>query len=105
MTTDPWPGLDQFITDLRFDEIAQAESRRVAYVPPASVDRVRSLIEQAGVDHLVTVKPHPWLPPHTWLLVDQQALDAECAKTMQHLRNQPRYPDRPWSDPPHPGQP
>jgi hypothetical protein len=83
--TDPWPELERFLTDAQFRRIAEAESTRTLYVLPADTDRAQWLVEQTGVDHLVTVKPHPWLPADTWIVADEQALEAGYQEWLREL--------------------
>lgn len=101
-----WPDLEQFLTDVAFAEIVAAEATHTLYVQPDQHDRAVWLVEQAGADHLVTVKAHPFLADDMWLLVDEQAIEADQREWQQHIRHRPLPmlfgdPQRPYFDPAH----
>jgi hypothetical protein len=85
--TDPWPELESFLTAAKFWQIAEAETESdlVLYVPPTDVNRAQWFTEQAGVDRLVTVKPYPWQPANSWLLVDEQAMEVKYQEWLREL--------------------
>lgn len=91
-----WPELERVVTDLRFWDIAGNEATRALYVLPADVDRARWIVEQAGAGRRVAVKASPLLPANTWLLVDEQALEAGWREFRQQILRGPLFSPGPW---------
>lgn len=99
-----WPDLERFLTDAAIAAIVEAEATRTLYVQPAQRDRAVWLVEQAGADHLVTVKANTFLADDMWLLVDEQAMEADQREWQQQTRHRPLSmlfgdPQRPYFDP------
>jgi hypothetical protein len=83
--TASWPELEGLLTDLRFAEIATAESTRVLYVLPRDLDRARGLVKEHGCEQFITVIDSPYVPEGMWFLADHQAIKAAFGESMQHM--------------------
>ena len=72
---------------IRCAEIERQEAKRTVVVPgPASAVKLDAWLIAHGLDDVITVKTSQALPPDTWLLIDEQAIEADLAETLQHWR-------------------
>lgn len=76
------------LTEARFWAQVTRDAERRVYCPPVRKAEIEAWVAAAGLDHLITVKAHPYLGDMV-VEVDEQAFQAEqnrIAQTMPLLR-------------------
>lgn len=77
--------LQQVLYDWEFRRIAHEEARRTVIVPAADVDRATRLVEEADAADLITVRASDIMPGGMWWVVDEQAMEADLAESLQRM--------------------
>lgn len=72
---------------IRCAEIEREEAKRTVLVPgPASAVKLEAWLIAHGLDDVITVEMSQVLPADTYVVVDEQALEASTAEALQHYR-------------------
>jgi hypothetical protein len=79
---------------IRCAQIEREEAHRTVLVPgPASAVKLEAWLAAHGLDDLVTVRTSQFLPADTWIVVDEQAIEAGTAEAIQAMTRQPLCPE------------
>ncbi|MGI5247792.1 hypothetical protein [Dactylosporangium sp. CA-139066] len=73
-------------------EIEREEARRTVLVPgPASAVKLEAWLAAHRLDDVITVQCSPLLPPDTWYVIDERAIDAALAEAVQQDMRRPLF--------------
>ncbi len=74
-------------------EIEREEARRTVLVPgPASAVKLEAWLAAHGLDDVITVQCSQFLPPDTWYVINERAMEADQNAAMQKLSREPLFP-------------
>jgi hypothetical protein len=76
----------QLITNLRFWAQMIEDSKRTLYCQPGQGEAVKATVAAEGMDGMFTVRETPVCPEGRVIIVDEQALEAAYAETLQKWR-------------------
>jgi hypothetical protein len=71
------------LTEARFWIQVMSDAARTVYCPPDLESRCKGYVDARGLGGLITVVPHPWVPPNVLVVVDRNAVDAEQRQRRQ----------------------
>lgn len=94
MTFDDLTAALQCLDDaITCAEIEREEARRTILVPgPASAVKLEAWLAAHGLTDVITVQCSQFLPPDTWYVINERAMEAEQAEAVQALSREPMFP-------------
>lgn len=77
------------LTEARFWLQVIGDAKRTVVCPPGLESRIKVWVTARGMDRMLKVVANPACPPNQVLLIDEQAIAADFAESVQRYR--PRF--------------
>jgi hypothetical protein len=74
------------LTEVKFWAQVTGDAKRTVVCPPDLESRVKGWVDARSMGHLIRVNANPACPPDRIFIIDEQAIHASLAESLQRFR-------------------